>query len=198
VRLLSERRLVRVFVVIALWCAGYDLVVVALPELCARLGRPELAGVEIALLSLGTIAGGLAYGAKLIATSHRRHDLALSLGCYGLCLGGLAFVPGVAAAIALAFVAGVCGCTVLTLCYVWAGGLAPEGAEATTYTALFGALAVGGAGGGALAGLLVPSLGLTAPFVYAAVLCALGAFVAMQAPPDEGIDLRRIEARAAA
>jgi MFS family permease len=186
IRLRSERRLVRAFVVIALWCAGYDLVVVALPELCARFGHEELAGLEIALLSFGTIAGGLAYGAKLIGTAHRRHDLAISLAGYGLCLGALAFVPGVASAVVVAFLAGVCGCAVLTLCYLWAGGLAPEGAEASTYTAMFGALAVGGAAGGVIGGMLVAAIGIAAPFVYAAILCALGAFVALQAPPGEG------------
>jgi predicted MFS family arabinose efflux permease len=186
-RLRAEPRLVRVFVVIALWCAGYDLVVVSLPELCARFGRAELAGVEIALLSLGTIVGGLLYGAKLVGTSHRRHDLAASLALYGLCLGGMAFVPGIVPAAGLAFVAGICGSAVLTLCYLWAGGLAPEGAEATTYTALFGSLAIGGGVGGALGGLLVAGLGLTAPFLYATVLCTLGAFVALHAPPEEGV-----------
>jgi predicted MFS family arabinose efflux permease len=186
IRLRSERRLVRAFVVIALWCSGYDLVVVALPDLCARFGHAELAGLEIALLSFGTIAGGLAYGAKLIGTAHRRHDLAISLAGYGLCLGALAFVPSVAAAVVVAFLAGVCGCAVLTLCYLWAGGLAPQGAEASTYTAMFGALAVGGAAGGVIGGMLVAAIGISAPFVYAAVLCALGAFVALQAPPGEG------------
>jgi predicted MFS family arabinose efflux permease len=186
VRLRAEPRLVRVFVVIALWCAGYDLVVVSLPELCARFGHAELAGLQVALLSLGTIVGGLAYGAKLISTSHRRHDLALSLAGYGLCLGGLAFAPGIGPAAVLAFVAGVAGSAVLTLTYLWAGGLAPEGAEASTYTAVFGALALGGAAGGALGGLLVAAMGLTAPFVYATVLCVLGAFVALHAPPGEG------------
>jgi predicted MFS family arabinose efflux permease len=178
---------VRVFAVAALWAAGYELCVVALPGLCARFGRAELTGLEVAFISVGAMAGGLTYGAKLVSSSHRRHDLAVSLALYGACLVALALTPGALATSVIAFAAGVSSSAVLTLVYLWAGGLAPRGAGATTYTAVSGSTALGGAGGSALGGALASGLGLAAPFVCAGALCVLAALIAAQAPPDEGL-----------
>jgi predicted MFS family arabinose efflux permease len=188
-RVWSDRRLLRVFLVIGLWAAGYELVVVSLPQLLARHGSAHQAGLVVALISLGTICGGVLYGARLIGTAHERHDVAVSLLAYGACLTLIAFAPGLPGIALFAFLAGATGSAVLTLCYLWGGGLAPEGAIAQTYTAVYAALVLGGAVGGASGGLVLDHLGLKYPFVIAGGLHLVGAALAFRAHPAEGLEL---------
>src|SRR5215207_9016332 len=145
---------------------------VALPAFADAEGAPELAGVLVAIWSLGSVAGGLTYGARPrrapLASVHLRVALLLPLSFLPL---ALASSP---AAMALLVVpAGV----LIAPRNELAGRVAPAGSRTEAYTWPLTALVAGIALGAAAAGALADATSWQAAVLVAAAAAAIGASI---------------------
>jgi hypothetical protein len=126
---------------------------VALPAFADAEGRPELAGVLVAVWSASSLAGGLAYGAMprrgSLARVHVQVALALPLSFLPL---ALAVSPATMALLVVP--AGVLIAPMIATRNELAGKVAPAGTETEAYTwpltALVGGIAFGAAASGAI------------------------------------------------
>jgi MFS family permease len=127
---------------------------VTLPAFSEHEGRRALAGVLVAVWSLGSAVGGLAYGARHwsgpAGRRYARFAALLPLGYLPLALAPSMVVMGV-----LATIAGICIAPTLTAANQIAGDVAPVGAETEAYTWPTMALVAGIAAGNWAAGALV-------------------------------------------
>ena len=149
---------------------------VALPAFADAEGAPELAGVLIAIWSLGSVAGGLAYGARPrrapLASVHLRVALLLPLSFLPL---ALASSP---AAMALLVVpAGVLIAPLIATRNELAGRVAPAGSRTEAYTWPLTALVAGIALGAAAAGAIADATSWQVAVLAAAAAAALGASI---------------------
>jgi MFS family permease len=152
---------------------------VTLPAFSEHEGHRPLAGVLVAVWSLGSAAGGLAYGARSWSGAPaRRYAWFAALLPLGYL--PLALAPSFWAMAALALLAGVCIAPTLTAGNQIAGDVAPEGAETEAYTWPTMSLVAGIACGNWAAGALVESgswqrgcLAAAGAAVLAALLAAL-------------------------
>jgi predicted MFS family arabinose efflux permease len=149
---------------------------VALPAFADAEGRPELSGILIAVWSLGSMAGGLLYGARprrgSLATVHLRVALLLPLSFLPL---ALASSPAVMAVLVIP--AGVLIAPLIATRNELAGVVAPEGARTEAYTWPLTALVAGIAAGAATGGVLADATSWQAAVLVAAVAAGLGAAV---------------------
>jgi MFS family permease len=154
----------------------FGVVEISLPAFAQEHGHRELAGVLLAIWSLGSLAGGLAYGARTwrrpLGSIYLRLSLLLPLG----------FLPALLAssipAMALLIVpAGLVIAPAAAACNQLVGAVAPPGAITEAYAWPVTATLIGFAPGTALGGLLVEGPGWPACFVAAAAFGALGALV---------------------
>jgi MFS family permease len=149
---------------------------VALPAFADHEGQPELAGVLISLWALGSVAGGLTYGAvprrAPLASVHLRVALLLPLSFLPM---ALATSP--AAMALLVIPAGLCISPLIATRNELAGMVAPAGARTEAYTWPLTALVAGIALGAAASGALADATSWQTAVVVAAGAAALGAAV---------------------
>lgn len=151
---------------------------VALPAFATNHGRPELAGVLVAVWSVGSAAGGLVYGARErrlpLNSVHLRVALMLPLTFVPLELGGTPVTMAL-----LVIPAGVFIAPLIATRNELAGRVAPPGSmtEALTWplTALVGGVSLGAAA----AGGLVQASGWRAAVLAAVASACVGAVVAL-------------------
>jgi MFS family permease len=158
---------------------GFGALEVALPAFAGEAGSPGLSGVLLAVWSLGSAAGGLWFGARVVSASlprqYRWGLLGVTIGLAPLAavsspwvLGGLLFLGGTAIA------------PTLTVQSNLVGSIAPASATTEAFTWLstvaFGASAVGAAVGGAL---IETSAGVSGALGMAAVAAALAVAVTL-------------------
>ena len=153
--------------------AGFGAVEVAVPAFAESTGsRPAAAGVLLAVWSVGSMLGGLVYGAASLSAPHRRQlpvlVAALALGTVlPLVVAGPAAGGPVAMGVAL-FAYGLTIAPFSACNSVLLGEAAPRGtvteAFAWSSSAIFGGAALGSAS----AGLLVESSGVAAALVVTA------------------------------
>jgi MFS family permease len=163
---------------VALIGLGAGAVEVGLPALAVHAGSAGDSGVLLAIWSAGSMVGGLLYGGL---------TWRLSVGArYRLLLLGVALLtaPLIAArslpvGIVLSFVAGLGYAPMLSCQYALIGRLAPPGSTAEAFTWSTAAIVGGIAAGSALAGALVGSAGVAAPFVLACSAAALAGALAI-------------------
>jgi MFS family permease len=132
---------------------GFGALEVAIPAFADAAGSPGLSGVLLALWSLGSVAGGLWFGARVVSVSLPRQYRWLLLGVtIGLAPLAAASNPWVLGA--LLFLGGTAIAPTLTVQNSLVGALAPAHATTEAFTWLStvatGASAVGAALGGAL------------------------------------------------
>ncbi len=149
---------------------------VALPAFADHEGRPELAGVLVALWALGSVAGGLAYGARprrgSLSGSHLRIALLLPLSFLPL---ALATSPAMMALLVIP--AGVLIAPLIATRNEMAGLVAPEGARTEAYTWPLTAMVGGIALGAASAGAIADAAGWQTAVLVAAVAAGCGTVV---------------------
>jgi MFS family permease len=158
---------------------------VGLPALAVHAGSRRAAGLLLALWSLGSLMGGLAYGARRWGPSvSARYGRLLLL--VGLSIAPLVVVHSLGPAIGLSVLAGLAIAPLLSCQYSLVGALAPAGGVTEAFTWNAAGLVGGIAAGSALAGWLVDGPGVSAPF-------ALGCAAAASAGALALLGRRRLE-----
>jgi MFS family permease len=151
---------------------------VGLPALAVHLKAPSAAGVLLALMSVGSMAGGVLYGTR---GWHRslaaRHELLLVLAA--VLAAPLLLAGSLAQAIPLTMLAGAACAPVLSCQYSMVAALAPPGTAAEAFNWHTAALVAGIAAGTTAGGALVQGIGVQAAFVLACGAVALGAVLAL-------------------
>jgi MFS family permease len=155
---------------------------VGLPGIAAQLDHPGATGLLLSLASLGSMIGGLAYGARSRpAPLHRRYAALLMLA--GVVTLPLILVDSLPLALAGAFVSGIGWAPMLSCQYSLVGVLAPPGTVTEAFTWIGSAVGGGLALGNAIAGLLIDAAGVSAAFEFAAASAFIAAgFAALRAP----------------
>jgi MFS family permease len=136
---------------------------VGFPSLAVHAGAPRLAGVLLSLWSVGSMAGGLWYGARAWRGRVEVRYAAL-LATIALTTAPLLAVHGVAPALVASALSGVAYAPALSCQMALVQAAAPAGAITEAFTWSTAAIAAGIAGGAALAGWLVEAAGVGVPF----------------------------------
>jgi MFS family permease len=149
---------------------------VALPAFADHEGKPELAGVLVALWALGSVTGGLVYGARprngSLASVHLRVAVLLPITFLPL---ALATSPAIMALLVIP--AGLMIAPLIATRNELAGLVAPAAARTEAYTWPLTALVAGIALGAAASGALADATSWQTAVLAAAVAAALGAAV---------------------
>jgi MFS family permease len=157
---------------------AFGMMEVAIPAFATDRGRPELAGVLTAVWSLGSVAGGLAYGARArqtpLARVHLRVALMLPFGFLPVALGG-----SPAAMALLVLPAGVFIAPLIATRNELAGKVAPPGSMTEALTWPLAALVGGVSLGAAAAGGIVEAGGWRTAVLGATLAAAVGALVSL-------------------
>jgi MFS family permease len=158
---------------------GFGALEVAIPAFADEAGAPGMSGVLLAVWSLGSVAGGLWFGARVVSVSLPRQ---YRWGLLGVTIGlaPLATVSSPLVLGALLFLGWTAIAPTLTVQSSLVGSIAPAHATTEAFTWLstiaFGASAVGAAVGGAL--IEGPS-GVNGSLVLAATGAALAVAVTL-------------------
>ncbi|RBY78268.1 MFS transporter [Geodermatophilus sp. TF02-6] len=158
---------------------GFGALEVAVPAFADAAGAPGMSGVLLALWSLGSVAGGLWFGARVVSVSLPRQYRWLLLGVtIGLAPLTAASDPWVLGA--LLFLGGTAIAPTLTVQNSLVGSIAPAHATTEAFTWLStmatGASAVGAALGGAL---IESRAGVSGSLVLAVAGAALAVVVTL-------------------
>lgn len=157
---------------------GMGALEVGLPGLAVAVGSAPLAGVLLAFWSVGSMVGGIAYGARTWTSPvDLRFAVLLAVGAVSIL--PLILADSFAAGIALSFLAGVPGAASLSCLYLLVGREAPAGTMAEAFTWSLAALITGVAAGSAIAGQLVDAHGAGRTFLLGAVVMGLSGLVAL-------------------
>lgn len=147
---------------------------VAAPAFATQHGSPAASGLLLGAFSLGSAAGGLAYGAR-----KWRSRLASRLLVCVLALTGLLLLPAAASSLALLaaalMLAGVPLAAALTTAYLLAAQDAPPSRRTEAFSWLSLALNVGASLGSVGAGTIASDASANGAFVLASASAALGA-----------------------
>ena len=151
---------------------------VGLPAFAHAVGAPGAAGPLMAVFSLGSASGALAYGAlpnrRSLHAAHLAVAIALPIGILALAAPStvLAMAP-------LVLVAGACVAPLVATRNELVGGVAPPDARTEAYTWPVTAFVGGIAIGQALAGSLAEGPGWRYAFLVGAAFAAAGALIAV-------------------
>ena len=157
---------------------GIGILEVAIPAFADASGARELAGVLLAVWSLGSAAGGLAYGALPNRPPLERTHLIVA-GILPLSFLPLALAPSMAVMALLVIPAGMFLAPLLATRNELVGRVAPPGARTEAYTWPVTAFVGGISIGAAAAGLLVEGPGWRVAFLVGAGCAAVGAVLAV-------------------
>jgi MFS family permease len=172
---------------------GFGALEVAIPAFADSTGSPGLSGLLLALWALGSVIGGLWFGARVLSTSLPRQYRLLLLGVT-IGLAPLAWISSPWALGVLLFLGGTAIAPTLTVQNTLVGAMAPVHATTEAFTWLstitVGASAIGAALGGAL--IEGPS-GVSGSLVLATLGAALAVVVTLVPGrrPSVAADLRQ-------
>ena len=136
-------------------------------------GDSILAGVAIAVSSLGSLIGGIVFGHRRIGP----RALAAILGGVAVATAAAAVVPGIPLLYGVLFLSGLGFAPSLAALYAMVSAALPESATPEAFGWLNTAGLVGGATGTAIAGLLGDALGAPGPFAAATVASVVAALL---------------------
>jgi hypothetical protein len=156
---------------------GTGAVELGLPALAVRAGSHAAAGLLLALLSIGSMIGGVAYGTRTWQNATTARYPAL-LFLVAISIAPLILANSLAAGIPLSLLAGLGLAPVWSCEYALTGALASPQTTTEAFTWLNGGLIAGLAGGNAVAGLLVQAGGTGRVFAIGSVAIALAGALA--------------------
>jgi MFS family permease len=147
---------------------------VGLPSLALHAGSRASTGLLLATWSLGSMIGGLLYGAHAwnLALSERYRRL---LAGAAACGAPLLFAESIPAGLAGALLTGLAIAPVFSCQYAILGRAIPDGIETEAFTWVSAVLVTGLAAGSALGGALIGAVGMHAPFGLACAALAAAA-----------------------
>jgi MFS family permease len=159
---------------------GWGALAVGLPALAVHVGSHGAAGLLLTLMGLGSLSGGLAYGARTWTSTTAVRYRALLVG---VALAALPLVASdsLATAAPLAFTCGLAWAPLMSCQYSLVGATAPAAAVTEAFTWNTAAFVGGIATGSALAGLASERSGVDAPFVLAAATALVAAAISVGA-----------------
>jgi MFS family permease len=169
----------RVLVVVAaLTAVAFGALEVALTAFAEHEGSRAAVGPLITVWSVGSVVGGLAYGARTWASPIEQRFVILAalitLGTFPLAFAETLVVMG-----ALLFCTGLALAPLGATEYALIGGLAPKGTATEAYSWLIVANTTGSAIGAFLAGVLVDHASVAWAIGSATIACALGLLAAL-------------------
>ena len=158
---------------------GFGALEVAIPAFAEDAGSPGMSGLLLAVWALGSVAGGLWFGARVVSTSLPRQYRLLLLGVT-IGLAPLAWISSPWALGILLFLGGTAIAPTLTVQNTLVGSIAPEHATTEAFTWLstmtVGASAIGAAVGG---GLIEGPAGVSGSLALAAAGAAVAVVVTL-------------------
>jgi MFS family permease len=157
---------------------GIGICEVTIPAFSHEMGAAAAAGILLALWSLGSAVGGLAYGAWLHRPALNRVHLAVT-AALPVSLLPMAAAPSVAAMALIVIPGGMFVAPLLATRNELIGWVAPEGSRTEAYTWPVTAFVGGIAIGSAVAGTIVEQASWRTAFLIAAASAAVGTIVAV-------------------
>ena len=151
---------------------------VGLPSLALHAGSRPASGLLLALWSVGSMAGGLWYGAHVWRSPlSTRYQLLLVVLL--VCTAPLIAARSIPAGVVCSLLAGLAIAPVFSCQYALVGRSVKPGSETEAFTWVSAALIGGLAGGSAIGGALIGRGGIGAPFVFACLASLLAAVIAV-------------------
>lgn len=174
---LSSPELRTLLAPVALTGAGLGAIEVGLPSLALHAGSRPASGLLLALWSLGSMVGGLWYGARVWRSPlSRRYRMLLGLAV--LCTAPLIAARSIPAGVACSLLAGVTIAPMFSCQYALIGRAVTPGSETEAFTWVSAALIGGLAAGSAVGGAVIGPGGVSAPFVVSCGATMLAALLA--------------------
>lgn len=151
---------------------------VGLPSLALHAGSRPASGLLLALWSLGSMAGGLWYGARVWRSPLSTRYQLLLVGLL-VCTAPLIAARSIAAGIVCSVLAGLAIAPVFSCQYALVGRAVTQGSETEAFTWVSAALIGGLAAGSAIGGAVIGPGGVGAPFVFSCLASLLAAAIAV-------------------
>jgi MFS family permease len=164
---------------IALTGVGIGAIEVGLPALALHAGSRPASGLLLALWSLGSMVGGLWYGARVWSSS-LTHRYKLFLFGAIICTAPLIIARSIPEGIAASLLAGLMIAPMFSCQYALVARAAPRGAETEAFTWVTASLVAGLATGSAIAGAAIGLAGVSAPFVFSCLATSVAAMMALR------------------
>jgi predicted MFS family arabinose efflux permease len=163
---------------IALTGAGLGAIEVGLPSLALHAGSRPASGLLLALWSVGSMAGGLWYGARAWRSPlPLRYRMLLGLAV--LCTAPLIAARSIAAGVVCSLLAGLTIAPMFSCQYALVGRAVTVGSETEAFTWVSAALIGGLAAGSAIGGAVIGPGGVSAPFLVSCGATMLAALLAV-------------------
>lgn len=164
---------------VALTGVGLGATEVGLPSLALHAGSRPASGLLLALWSLGSMTGGLWYGARVwSAPLSRRYRLLLVVAV--ACTAPLIVARTVPEGVVGALLAGLAIAPVFSCQYALTARVVTPGTENEAFTWVSAALVGGLAAGSAIAGASIGPGGVSAPFLISCLAIALAAAITLR------------------
>ncbi len=178
-RVLSNPELRALLGPVTLMGIGLGAIEVGLPSLALHAGSRAASGLLLATWSLGSMVGGLWYGARIWHSSIMRRYRLLFVCAVGFS-APLIVARTIPEGVIGSFLAGMTIAPVFSCQYSLVGRAATAGAETEVFTWVSAALVGGLAVGSAIAGALIADVGFSAPFVFSCCATAVAALLALR------------------
>jgi MFS family permease len=177
---LGNQELRTMLVPVALTGIGLGSIEVGIPALALHAGSRPASGLLLAFWSLGSLFGGLWYGARVWESS-LSHRYKLFLFGLLICTAPLIVARSIPEGIVASLLAGLMVAPVFSCQYALVARVAPSGAETEAFTWVSAALIAGLATGSAIGGAAV-AMGVGGPFVFSLLATAAAAGIALRTP----------------
>ncbi len=178
---LANRELRVLLAPMALIGTGLGATEVGLPSLALHAGSRPATGLLLAVWSVGSMVGGLWYGAHVWnSTLSSRYRLLLAAAV--VCTAPLILARSVPEGIIGSLLSGLTIAPVFSCQYALVGRVATPGTENETFTWFSAALVGGLAAGSAIGGASIGPGGVSAPFVISCLATAGAAAIALRIP----------------
>lgn len=162
----------------AVTAVSFGALEVALPAFAEAEGSREAVGPLITVWALGSVIGGLWYGARSWDSSLEKRFLIL-MALLALGSAPLPFAPSIGVMGVLLVLTGVALAPLATTEYALVDRLAPPGTETEAYSWQIVANVIGAAAGSIIAGLLAEEVSVEWALATAGIACAAGFVVAV-------------------
>ncbi len=176
----SNRALRALLAPVFLLGAGLGATEVGLPSLALHAGSRPASGLLLAVWSVGSVIGGIWYGARVWSSSLSDRYRMLMLGAVA-CTVPLIFARTIPEGAVASLLAGLAIAPVFSCQYALVGRLVDRGTENEAFTWVSAALVSGLAAGSAIGGVVIAAAGVSAPFVVSCGATALAAAMSLRA-----------------